>query len=52
MLLNIRRLFDFMNFDPFTTYNCSSTNEDKTLKVTLELPIVMLDLICPCWGHA
>ena len=34
-----------MNFDPFTTVNCNSTNEDKAYKVTLGLPIVMPDII-------
>ena len=29
----------------YTTFNCNSTNEDKAFKVTLELPIVMPNLI-------
>lgn len=42
----------FINIDPFTTFNCTSTNEDKAFEETLELPIVKPDLIYPCWGHA
>ena len=34
-----------MNFDPFTAFNCNSTKKDKTFKLTLELLIVMSDLI-------
>ena len=38
----------FVNFDPFTTFNCNSTNEDKAFKATLELPTVIPDPICSC----
>ena len=33
-----------MDFDPFITFNCNLTNEEKAFKMTLELLIVMSDL--------
>ena len=40
-----------MNFDPFTTFNYNSTNENKAFEETLELLIVLWGLICSGWGH-
>ena len=35
----------FEYFDPFTTFNCNSTNGNKAFKVTLELLIVLLQTL-------